>query len=173
MLTEQQVKGQLKRLKIFGNLDESEFLEYYRVLKNNDIDLLSQSIDSLIESFNIHRFPLPSEIIREIRCISMQRKNEENLKKISGYKNTVNATAAFASAFRYVWFIKDEQTRKYFWENRLAIPETYTEQQQIDHYNNVRNEIIDYLRNNGVIFNDTAETGTNLVPEIDDDQLPF
>ena len=69
-MTNQQIKDQLSRLKIFGNLGDSTQLEAYLIaLRHLDYTQYVRAIEQLISTYDKRSFPLPADILRNVREI--------------------------------------------------------------------------------------------------------
>lgn len=77
-MTDQQVIDQLRRMKMFGNIDKMEADEYIRVLKCLNYTDLSWAVDWLIKNHEYKTFPIPNEIYRHAKENSAKRSQEEH-----------------------------------------------------------------------------------------------
>lgn len=174
-MTEQQFAEQLKRLKIFGNITSDEMAEYRKAVIDIGYTEFVNGIDWLIQNYEKHTFPLPSEIVRAIKDAAYRKSESMKLRQYATPIDnaSMQSTVAFAAAFRLVWLIDDQQMRKYFWEERLQIAENTAIKQQVEHYNTVRGEIESYLHEKGIKYNVSVNEKTDLVPCCADEDLPF
>jgi len=82
-MTDTQILDQLRRLKMFGNMDQNEADEYIRVLRGLNYTDLVWSIDWLIQNHKYKSFPIPNEIYSQAKNFAVARAEEERSKKIS------------------------------------------------------------------------------------------
>ena len=123
-MTEQQLRGQLARLKIFGQLDELEYQGYEMALKDKDYTCLVRAIDGLIISRDRRGFPYPSEILAAIK---------EQYKPVAPTFSTsgdTEVTKAFLSAFFRIFELPDKDMFQKYRAKLLEINNKYGDNSQ-------------------------------------------
>jgi hypothetical protein len=167
-MTEQQVKEQLDRLSIFGNIQTIEqFKEYFKALQYMGYTELYSAVDWLVLNHDKRGLPFPAEIIRVSREL-VAKKNEaaEAAQRESKYTGSLKATQEFCAVFRLIWLIEDVSIRRDFWERKLSVPLNMNDNDQIEFYRKVRKEAESYLSAKGIQFLTTHSF--DLVPKMSD-----
>lgn len=169
-MTDQQIREQLRRLSIFGNLDDVEFQGYAQALQHTGYTELVNGVTELISTYERSRFPLPVEIIRACKDVAVRSvEQRQATQREQEYDcGSMAATSAHAAAFRLVWYIEDAAMRQHFWQKRLQVNENASTEHQVAHYNQVKQEIEGYLRSINVSYTETK--GCDLVPVMAGDE---
>ena len=100
-MTKDELVEQLKRLTMFGNINEIELDGYYKVLRDYKIGHLSKAMEAIIGNYSYRRFPLPADILGYIKSV----KASDDSKKVYGFAEPdakPKATAMFWRCFRYL-----------------------------------------------------------------------
>ena len=109
---QKQIKDQLKRMTIFGNIHENELSEYYRSLNQLSYTSFVNGITWLIDNYDRHSFPLPVDIIKASKQVALEESQKKTLKW--GDCGTVESNAEFWKAWHLVEKLPKERWDYYY-----------------------------------------------------------
>ena len=144
-MTENQLKEQLQRLKIFGNLHDGEFSEYSRALSNIGYTDFVNGISWLITNHGKRYYPLPSEIINATKQVAFE-KLQKNNNTSWGVCGTVESNAEFWKAWHMIEKLPKEKWEMYYKEILGNAP-IVEGKAACDYYISVQNKIKEELCN--------------------------
>ncbi len=111
-MTRDEISNQLRRLKMFGNVDELELNEYVKVLYRFTESYLSRAVEKIILHYQYRRFPLPADIIQYINEAKREEYDARTRSPIVR-DNKPAATEAFWKCFRLLVAFKGDDYERW------------------------------------------------------------
>jgi hypothetical protein len=116
-MTRDELVAQLKRLTIFGNLNEIELDGYVKVLGKRDLVDVRRAVDTIIATFVNRHYPFPAEISAFIRDAIKLRQEEEQRHKSCCKPDNIGSRL-FYPALCLAWRLQPDRFR--FWNKKIT-----------------------------------------------------